>query len=191
MSTDAFDIKITRVCYKNHDLTVEYRKSVIDGNIVSTDNIVVEKPGFFRPHPDFERAFAKAGDILARHMELLYVRSRITPLELAVHESDKGIEYTITAELSCYRARGSAKIKTPKLSPGSVYFWDDPDNDPEERLDKLTVKELEDITQILLETTLYITAGKQGESPQPDFFDELEEDSADKESDADDITSYF
>lgn len=191
---NASDINITRVCYKNNDLTIEYEKTIIDGHTVSTGNIVVEKPSYFIPHPDFEAAFAQAGDIFARHMELGDIRNRLLPIEVAVHKTDNGTAYSINAELICRKAHGRAKIRTPKLSPGYEYFWKaidptgQPMNDPDERLDKLVPSEIEALERILKEACLYITEGKHGESPQKDLLDELEESEA---SDPEDIERVF
>lgn len=181
------DIQISKVAYKNHTLVVEYKA-------LKSGDTAVEKPSWFNPHPDFAEAFSKAAEIFVRHMELRSdMKSRITPLEVCRHSTDDGIMYTINAELSCEKAKGRAKIRTPRLSPTSELHWNvkdkkgKPIHDPDEELYSLTAEETKAIGSILTEAALFVIEGKQGKPEQPDLLDGAEENAAAEESGSDGV----
>lgn len=179
------DIQVSKVVYNNHSLAVEYK-------VLKTGDTAVERPSWFNPHPDFAEAFSKAAEIFIRHMELRNdMKARITPLEVCMHSTDDGIMYTINAELACRKAKGRAKIRTPRLSPTSELHWElkdkkgKPVHDPDEELYSLTAEETKAIGSILTEAALFVIEGKQGKPEQPDLLDSVEENAADEESSSD------
>ena len=165
------DIQVERVSYRNRCLAVEYY-------VMKTGDAAVETPSAFRPHPDFMDAFNKLSEIFTRHMEFRSdMKTRITPLELLRHSTDDGVRYTINAELSCKKAKGRAKIRTPRLEPTTELHWTVKDkkgkplHNPDEELNCLTAEETAAVNNILNEAALFIIEGKQAENPQKDLFD--------------------